>query len=976
MKKNFFLFFTLLSLLLISIKTDVDDAVAEESLGEVDKGEIEGTNIDGEIENVESQEDAPDSGEDAANGGENEVEIEAENMMGNEGEGVPTADGENEADIGGEDEPTAEGENDPANGGENEPGDEGDETEINDIINENEDPENLGPYDPSGKKIIPLANINTGLTGCNYLTGFAFFIIGDNANLMNTAVIKLDTYIKDNDKEDTKQASCVRYPLDKVIYCHLNVHFSKDTIIIIKNNNEGYLNEGTDPLYAIIVGEEEGVIYGADGKGVKVTLEDVCSYEPKFNGLPEGNGGNQGGNGNNGNQGGNGDDGNNGNQGGNGDDDNNGNNGNQGGSGNNGNDDNNGNNDNDDNNGNNDNQGGNGNNGNQGGNGDDDNDGKNGNQGGNDEDNDEYEYNRFQKLDFLNGKKRGEGKPNKLDVKNFRMGGMKRPRIVGGFINIQTSIMIFGNYAYLPPYNIGLLFFFMIIVFSTRGRRRRLDDNTNMMCENSDSVPNTDKAQADVGFDCNSEDNTYSEDYLNDKDAKLTSLGGEEPPSYLKDQNLSELPEEEFQTLMTSIKTTAQESITSTCEKNEENSEPQSELKFKIGELETADSTTDYTFNLPVNISHGSSINSSSAVCSVVKGEKDINCSLALTSLNISEGDTISYSDQDVAVEELTDNLLSIVGGSFSSVECPFYINGSNLEDVEKIQSVKMSKPKLEGGKLTFLILNIIKVSKDKKKGEIYYPNHIKISYDKRRRLQGTEVGIDTRCINNEYISAGSEDTEKFTCTSESIDNNVLTDAQLKNAKITNENISSNPVSIDDLPESNKLDENINTLEANGIVGKSFCSSNNLEFTSTGNVADNTSLKLNFISPESKDNVACKVESNKLTCEYDPCNKSGNIKFTPAIYTSGDNEYNPIINKISSTDNINLNCDSDSSGGKIISKSSGLSGGAIAGIIVALAVALIGGITAAILCKKNNGGVINQNTTSDSMVIDSKPIYY
>ena len=58
-------------------------------------------------------------------------------------------------------------------------------------------------------------------------------------------------------------------------------------------------------------------------------------------------------------------------------------------------------------------------------------------------------------------------------------------------------------------------------------------------------------------------------------------------------------------------------------------------------------------------------------------------------------------------------------------------------------------------------------------------------------------------------------------------------------------------------------------------------------------------------------------------------------------------------------------------------ESSGLSGGAIAGIIVACAAVLIGGILAALLCRKTTSTTALYTTgTQDSLAVEQKSVYY
>ena len=58
-------------------------------------------------------------------------------------------------------------------------------------------------------------------------------------------------------------------------------------------------------------------------------------------------------------------------------------------------------------------------------------------------------------------------------------------------------------------------------------------------------------------------------------------------------------------------------------------------------------------------------------------------------------------------------------------------------------------------------------------------------------------------------------------------------------------------------------------------------------------------------------------------------------------------------------------------------KSSGLSGGAIAGIIIACAAVLVGAILTALLCRKTTTSTSLYTTgTQDNLAIEQKPVYY
>ena len=237
----------------------------------------------------------------------------------------------------------------------------------------------------------------------------------------------------------------------------------------------------------------------------------------------------------------------------------------------------------------------------------------------------------------------------------------------------------------------------MSLVFSSKGKRRRLEDKTEMKCTNSENVPTEDReVEQDINFDCNSvEETTLTEESLASSEIRVASVGDEDDPDYLSSVDMNDLPENEIKSLLTLIETTAASDVTASCSDGT--------LNFSIGKLKTVDNNTDLTLNVALSSPNGT------AICKVTKGTTDIIFSLNSEENEVKLGQKISYESQNISATEVEGSEYSIPANSFTSnTECPLDREGKNLPNITNIEMIRMTKPEISNGKLRVYLRTLI----------------------------------------------------------------------------------------------------------------------------------------------------------------------------------------------------------------------------------------------------------------------------
>ena len=264
-----------------------------------------------------------------------------------------------------------------------------------------------------------------------------------------------------------------------------------------------------------------------------------------------------------------------------------------------------------------------------------------------------------------------------------------------------------------------------------------------------------------------------------------------------------------------------------------------------------------------------------------------------------------------------------------------------------------------------------------------------------RRMLEESEVGCrNTADIPNKQIT---DEITDFECesTTEPSDDIDIDKAAISVKEIAGEEAPSYIADINlsdqnaEMADKNTVKENtlqctitdIDSIGSSQIVMSGENCSSLSEFS-------NKPFSLPIETPKSV--ASCSINgNNKLVCSPDSTltreniESSGGIQFNAKLTLSGDGIQ--VARRLQSGKTLYLKTSSD--GAKLAEgeeaalrtpgKSSGLSGGAIAGIIIACAAVLIGGILAALLCRKTTTSTALYTTgTQDNLAIEQKPVYY
>lgn len=320
---------------------------------------------------------------------------------------------------------------------------------------------------------------------------------------------------------------------------------------------------------------------------------------------------------------------------------------------------------------------------------------------------------------------------------------------------------------------------------------------------------------------------------------------------------------------------------------------------------------------------------------------------------------------------------------------------------------MSVSKPKIRDKRIVFKARNVLF-------GDFSYLPQVNLwlllmkivlnlnSNGRRQRRRLNSETEDVPCKNNEnvpnrVVTSNEKNLVDFVC--ESSKDTDKTD--LDDYKITIEEVGGEKPG-DNFADMNLMDASEN-LQSEDDIKKNLLTYSVYDFeigndsvimTGSGNDLNflaNQEFDVNFTVPEStaqcnfNENgyVKCDLNSGLSRAKL----KERGINFTRILYIKNDQIWNPKSRRLQSSDiktltlgTNSLNVNYTGQGDQILrgsDKSSGLSGGAIAGIVIACAAVLIGGILAALLCRKTTTSTALYTTgTQDNLAIEQKPVYY